>query len=66
METPIRLNVKENTKINLNDIRQRDPRQVGLSDEEIGKLIAIYNSGIKDKKNVNWYIDGRQREEVKD
>lgn len=36
------------------------------SDEEIGKLITRYNSGIKDKKNMNLYIDGWQREEVKD
>lgn len=50
MEILTNLNVKENTKINLNDIKQRDPRQVGLNDEEIGKLIARYNSGIKDKK----------------
>lgn len=66
METPMRLNVKENTEINFNDVRQRDPRQFRLSNEEIGKLIARYNSGIKDKKNVNWYIDGWQRKEVKD
>lgn len=50
METPMRLNVKENIKINLNDIKQRDPRQIRLSNEEIGKLIARYNSGIKEKK----------------
>lgn len=51
METPMRLNVKENTKINLNDIKQRDPSQSRLRDEEIGKLIARYNNGrcIKDK-----------------
>ena len=51
METPMRLNVKENTEINFNDVRQRDPRQFRLSNEEIGKLIARYNSGrcIKDK-----------------
>lgn len=35
------------------------------SDKEIGKMIERYNSGIKDKKNANWYIDGWQREEVK-
>lgn len=50
METPMRLNVKENIKTNLNDIKQRDPRQIRLSNEEIGKLIARYNSGIKEKK----------------
>ena len=46
----MRLNVKENIKTNLNDIKQRDPRQIRLSNEEIGKLIARYNSGIKEKK----------------
>ena len=50
METLTKLNTKENVEINLNDLRQRDSRQVKLSDEEIGKLIARYNSGIKDKK----------------
>jgi hypothetical protein len=50
METPMRLNVKENTKTNFDDIKQRDPRQIRLSNEEIGKLIARYNSGIKEKK----------------
>lgn len=65
METLTKLNTKENVEINLNDLRQRDSRQVKLSDEEIGKLIARYNSGIKDKKNTNWYIDGWQREKIK-
>lgn len=52
MEILTNFNTKENTKINLNDIKQRDPSQSRLSDEEIGKLIARYNSGrcIKDKK----------------
>lgn len=50
MENSINLNTKENTKINLNDIRQRDSRQFELSNEEIGKLIARYNSDIKEKK----------------
>jgi hypothetical protein len=66
MEILTKLNTKEKAEINFNDIRQRDSRQVELSKEEIGKLIARYNSGIKDKKNVNWYIDGWQRKEVKD
>lgn len=50
METLTKLNTKENAEINLNDLRQRDSRQVKLSNEEIGRLIARYNSGIKDKK----------------
>lgn len=58
MEILTKLNIKEKAEINFNDIRQRDSRQVKLSDEEIGKLIARYNSGIKDKKNANWYING--------
>lgn len=49
MEALTKLNIKENTEINLNNLRQRDSRQVKLNDEEIGKLIARYNSGIKDK-----------------
>lgn len=65
MEILTKLNTKEKAEINFNDIRQRDSRQVELSKEEIGRLIARYNSGIKDKKNANWYIDGWQREEVK-
>lgn len=50
MEILTNFNTKENTEINFNDIRQRDPRQIRLSNEEIGELIARYNSGIKDKK----------------
>lgn len=50
MEILTNFNTKENTKINFNDIRQRDTRQIRLSNEEIGKLIARYNSGIKEKK----------------
>ena len=65
MEILTKLNTKEKAEINFNNIRQRDSRQVELSKEEIGRLIARYNSGIKDKKNANWYIDGWQREEVK-
>ena len=45
MEILTNFNTKENTKINFNDIRQ-----IRLSNEEIGKLIARYNSGIKEKK----------------
>lgn len=45
-----KLNIKEKAEINFNDIRQRDSRQVELSKEEISRLIARYNSGIKDKK----------------
>nr|DAV23349.1 MAG TPA: hypothetical protein [Bacteriophage sp.]DAZ72106.1 MAG TPA: hypothetical protein [Caudoviricetes sp.] len=62
MEILTKLNTKEKAEINFNDIRQRDSRQVESSKEEIGRLIARYNSGIKDKKNANWYIDGWQRE----
>lgn len=65
MEILTNFNTKENTEINFNDVRQRDPRQFRLSNEEIGKLITRYNSGIKDKKNVNWYIDGWQRKRSK-
>lgn len=48
METLTKLNTKENAEINLNDLRQRDSRQVELSKEEISRLIARYNSDIKD------------------
>lgn len=48
METLIKLNTKENAEVNLHDLRQRDSRQVKLSKEEISRLIARYNSGIKD------------------
>lgn len=52
-----KLNIKEKTEINFNDIRQRDSRQVELSKEEISRLIARYNSGIKDKKEwFTWKI----------
>lgn len=50
MEILTKLNIKEKAEINFNDIRQRDSRQVELSKEEISRLIARYNSGIKDKK----------------
>ena len=48
MEILTQLDTKEKSEINFNDIRQRDPRQVELSKEEISRLIARYNSGIKD------------------
>lgn len=50
MEILAKLNIKEKAEINVNDIRQRDSRQVELSKEEISRLIVRYNSGIKDKK----------------
>lgn len=54
MEILTKLNIKEKAEINFNDIRQRDSRQVELSKEEISRLIARYNSGIKDKKE--WFV----------
>lgn len=48
MEILTKLNIKEQAEINFNDIRQRDSRQIKLSKEEISRLIARYNSGIKD------------------
>lgn len=57
MEILTKLNIKEKAEINFNDIRQRDSRQVELSKEEISRLIARYNSGIKDKKEwFTWKI----------
>lgn len=54
MEILTKLNIKEKAEINFNDIRQRDSRQVELSKEEISRLIARYNSGIKDKNE--WFV----------
>lgn len=62
MEILTKLNTKEKAEINFNDIRQRDSRQVELSKEEIGRLIARYNSGIKDKKE--WFTWKNRRGDI--